>query len=168
MSSQIYYENIVARIPADVLSASEDHFIQLTLDGASNSYVGDARVRRWHLQSFGTSEELIAGAIAHSHHFDVGNSCWKTNGSSGHLNATQWIRKIRNAISQAQVWLPDVNNIMASNSNYIHLRGKGELLGKNNTGILRALYEKSLSLNQDRNDWPNYWDRVSVDGPGSV
>ncbi|MEQ6436268.1 hypothetical protein V8Z74_14735 [Comamonas sp. w2-DMI] len=166
MSSQIYYEHAVVRVPAEFFGASEDQFLQLTLDGDSRTYNWkDQRVRKWHVHSFGSADELIAGAIQHGYYFEGGMSAWKNNGTSGYLKPQQWIRKVRNAIATAREWLPGTSLLMVSPTAVITLKGVGDMIGKTQAELAQAMYEHSKAHAKEGADWPRYWHLVKAYGP---
>ncbi|KGH23602.1 hypothetical protein [Comamonas thiooxydans] len=168
MSTQIYYEHLIVRIPAESIEASEDQYLQLTLDGASNTYnFKDQRVRKWSIHHFGTAEQIMATAIAHSYYFAGGMSSWKCNGSSGHLKPQQWIAKVRNAIARAKAWQPEMTPIVFNDSSYITLRAQEEVEDKTLLGIVKALYQHSLQLKNADSPWGHcFWRIAKVSGPG--
>ncbi len=166
MSSQIYYEHVVVRIPGEIFGAPEDQYLQLTLDGDARTYNWkDQRVRSWHVESFGTASDLIAAAIKHSYYFQGGMSVWKSNGTSGHLKPQQWIRKVRNAIATAKVWLPGKSFLEVGTCGTITLKGVNELQGKTVAELAEAMYVHTLAHAKEGADWPRYWNLVKAYGP---
>lgn len=168
MSTQIYYEMVVARIPGDFFGSLEDMFIQLTLDGSSNTYCGDKRVRRWHIESFGNREEIIANAIAHAKYFDNGCSRWKSNGASGYITAQQWIRKVRTAVDKAAEWNPELWGVTFGQQGTISLSGLNELAGKDQADIVRFFYNLIIDASRDMSRPLQFFEYVRVNGPGTV
>ena len=167
MSTQIYYEHLIVRIPANTIGAPEDQYMQLTLDGASNTYnFKDQRVRRWHIHHFGTAEQIMATAIAHSHIFAGGMSVWKNNGSSGHLKPQQWISKVRKALATAKWWEPDLMPIYFKGTEQITLRAEPEVEDKTLLGIAKALYARSLKFKEADSPWGHcFWKIAKASGP---
>lgn len=167
MSSQTYFEHIIARIPAEHFGATEDQFIQLTLDGDARTYNWQGQnVRSWHINAFGSAAEIMAGAICHANTFNSGVSTWKSKGRSGYLKPQQWIRKVRTAIANSQEWLPDLFNIEFGTEGRIYLEGKNELKGASHSLIVRALYDHAIAQAKEGADWPRFWHIASARGPG--
>ncbi|RGE41332.1 hypothetical protein DZC30_18660 [Comamonas testosteroni] len=168
MSTQIYYEHLIVRIPANTIGAPEDQYMQLTLDGASNTYnFKNQRVRRWHIHHFGTAEQIMATAIAHGHYFAGGMSAWKSNGSSGHLKPQQWISKVRKALATAKWWEPDLMPIYFKDTEHITLRAEPEVEDKTLLGIAKALYAHSLKFKDADTPWECcFWNIAKASGPG--
>ena len=169
MSSQIYYENVVVRIPSDEIGTREDMYLQLTLDGASNSYnMNDQRVRKWHVYSFGPASQLMADAIQEAHYFSGCISVWKTRGRSGTLTAQQWIRKVRRAIGEAKEWRPSMTRIPIKGMDSLALRGKNEQMGKDQVGVIKGIlahYVKT-GAQHDPKHRMQFWQHATVSGPG--
>ena len=167
MSSQIYYEHFIVRVPAACVGAAEDQFLQLTLDGASNTYnMNDQRVRKWHIQHFGSAEQIMATAIAHAYYFEDGMSCWKSNGRSGYLKPQQWIGKVRHALTNAKEWDPEMTPIYFKDS-AITLRAEKDVEDKTLVGIAKALFAHALKMKDADNTWShNFWSIARAYGPG--
>lgn len=168
MSTQIYYEHEIFKIPASIISAHEDQYLQVTLDGASNSYSWDnKRVRQWHIQSFGCTQEIIASAIAHAHYFEGAMSSWKTNGRSGHLSAQSWIKKVRAAVSAAKTWDPRLEVLRLKCGNALRIEGKRELQGLDQHTLIIEMHKRSVQALQS-GECQRWFNLVGLSGPGAT